>query len=86
MAPSQGTLAERWVASTATQVHESALGEEDEMATGSHGEAVDLRLDVDSLDGVLLQPSDINLDIEVTDAAIHQPDLRAVHSQLTCRR
>ena len=32
-------------------------------------EAVDLRLDIDALDGILLQPGDINFDIEMADVA-----------------
>ena len=36
---------------------------------GSHGESIDLGLDVDCLDGVLLQPSDIDFNVKVTDAA-----------------
>jgi hypothetical protein len=35
-----------------------------------HLESVDLGLDLDVLGGVGLQPCDVNLDIEVTDAAI----------------
>lgn len=38
------------------------------MSTGRHGESINLRLDVGCLDGGPLEPSDINLDIEVTDA------------------
>ena len=38
------------------------------MAAGGHGEAVNLGLDVDSLLGIRLEPSNINLDVEVTNA------------------
>lgn len=38
------------------------------MAAGGHGEAVNLGLDVDGLLGVRLEPSNINLDVEVTNA------------------
>ena len=39
------------------------------MATVSHGVAVDLGLDVDNRLRVLLQPRNVDLDIEVTDAS-----------------
>lgn len=39
------------------------------MAARRHGVAVDLGLDVDDLLGVGLQPGDIDLNIEVADAA-----------------
>lgn len=38
------------------------------MAAGGHGEAVNLGLDVDGLLGIRLEPSNINLDVEVTNA------------------
>lgn len=53
---------------TAAEVDESALGKENDVSAGGHGESVDLRLDVHSLDGVLLEPSDVDLDIKVADA------------------
>lgn len=64
----RSALTERWVAGTTTQVDESSLGEEDDVSAGSHGESVNLGLDVDVLDGVGLDPSDVDLDIEVADA------------------
>ena len=51
------------------QVDETTLGEEDDVAARGHGVAVNLGLDVDGLLGVRLQPGDIDLNIEVTDAA-----------------
>jgi hypothetical protein len=56
------------VAGGASQVDETALGEEDDVAARGHGEAVDLGLDVDSGRGVGLQPCNIDFDIKVTDA------------------
>lgn len=56
------------VASGASKVDETALSEEDDVTTISHGEAVDLGLHVDNLLSVRLQPSDIDLNIEMTDA------------------
>lgn len=38
------------------------------MSAGSHGVSVHLGFDVDGLNGVFLQPSDVNFDIKVTDA------------------
>lgn len=53
---------------TASQVDQSTLGEEDNVSAGSHGESVNLGLDVYALDGVGLEPSNVNLDVEVADA------------------
>jgi hypothetical protein len=50
------------------KVDETALGEEDDVTTVGHGEAVNLRLDLNSLLGVSLQPGDVDFDIEVTNA------------------
>ena len=55
---------------TTSEVDQSALSEENDVSAGGHGESVDLGFDVDCLDGVLLQPSDIDLDVKVTDAAM----------------
>jgi hypothetical protein len=59
---------ERWVAGGAAQVDETALGEEDDVASVGHGIAVDLRLDVRDRDGVGLEPGNVDLDVEVTNA------------------
>lgn len=61
---------ERGVTGTATQVDESALGEQDDVSARLHFVSVDLRLDLNVLGGVGLQPGDVNLDIEVTDAGL----------------
>jgi hypothetical protein len=53
----------------AAEVDETALGEEDNVAAGRHGEAVHLGLDVDGLGGVGLEPCDVDLDVKVTDAS-----------------
>lgn len=55
------------MASGTSQVDETALSEEDDVAAVLHEEAVDLGLDVLDAGSILLQPGDINLDIEVTD-------------------
>jgi hypothetical protein len=55
------------VSSGAPEVNEAAFGEEDNVPAGRHGEPVDLRFDVDRGHGVLLQPSDVNLNVKVTD-------------------
>ena len=38
------------------------------MTSAGHGEAVNLRLDIDDLLGIGLQPSNVDLNIKVTDA------------------
>jgi hypothetical protein len=50
-----------------SQVDETTLGEEDDVAAVLHQESVDLGLDVLDALGILLQPSDINLNVEVTN-------------------
>lgn len=62
----------------APEVDETSLGEEDDVASGRHGVTVDLGLDVGGLDGVGLDPGDVDLNVEVTDAAreeANQPEL-----------
>jgi len=53
----------------ASEVDQSTFGKEDDVAARGHGVSVDLRLNVDVLDGGLLQPSDINFDVEMSDVA-----------------
>lgn len=60
---------ERRVTGSAAEVDESTLGEQDDVSARLHGVSVHLGLDLDGLDGVLLEPCDVDLDIEVTDAA-----------------
>lgn len=57
------------MAGTAAEVDESALGEEDDVSARLHGESVNLGLDVDGLDGVGLEPCNVDLNVEVADAA-----------------
>ena len=52
-----------------TEVDQSTLSEEDDVSAGRHGESVDLGLDVDGLDGSLLEPVDVDLDVKVTNVA-----------------
>ena len=55
------------VSGSTSQVDETALGEEDDVAAVLHEESVDLGLDVLNAGRVLLQPGNVNLDIEVTN-------------------
>ena len=57
------------VASGASQVDETALSEKDDVAAVLHEVAVDLRLNAGDRLGVLLEPSNVDFDIEVTDVA-----------------
>jgi hypothetical protein len=52
-----------------SQVDETALGEEDDVAAAGHEVAVDLGLDVGDRLGVLLEPRNVDFDVEVTDVA-----------------
>lgn len=54
---------------SAAKVDETALGEEDDVAAGGEGVAVDLGLDVDDLLGDLLQAGDVDFNVKVADAA-----------------
>ena len=60
---------ERGVTGSTAQVDEAALSEEDNVTAAGHGETIHLGLNVDDLLGVGLQPGDIDLNIEVADAA-----------------
>lgn len=60
---------ERGVASGTAKVDETALGEEDDVTAVGHEVAVNLGLDVLVLLGVGLEPSDVNLDVKVTNVA-----------------
>lgn len=57
------------VASGAAQVDETALSEEDEVTAVVHEVAVDLGLDAGDRLGVLLEPGNVDFDVEVTDVA-----------------
>jgi len=61
---------ERRVSGTTSEVDQSTLGEKDDVSARLHLESVDLGLDLDVLGGVGLQPCDVNLDIEVTNAGL----------------
>ena len=56
-----------WVSSGASEVDEATFSEEDDVPARCHGEPIDLGLDVHDGLGVLLQPSDVDLNVEVTD-------------------
>jgi hypothetical protein len=60
---------ERGVTSGTSEVDETALGEEDDVAAAGHEEAVDLGLDVGDGFSVLLEPRNVDFDVEVTDVA-----------------
>jgi len=60
---------ERGVASGASQVDQATLSQENDVVARGESEAVDLGLDVDVGDSVLLQPSDVQLNVKVTNVA-----------------
>ena len=51
------------------KVDKTTLGEEDDVTAGRHEETVNLGLDVLDRGGVLLQPGNVDLNVEVTDVA-----------------
>lgn len=51
------------------KVDETTLGEEDEVTAIGHRVAINLGLDVHALSGVLLQPCNVDLNIEVANAS-----------------
>ncbi|CUG90010.1 unnamed protein product [Bodo saltans] len=53
----------------AAKVDEAALGEQDDVAAGGHGVAVNLGLDLAVGNGVGLQPADLDLSVEVANVA-----------------
>lgn len=55
--------------SSATQVDETTLSEEDNVSARLEGVSVNLRLDVRVLSSVGLEPSDVDLNVEVTNVA-----------------
>lgn len=57
----------RRVACRAAEVDQASRSEEDDVATRRHGVAVDLRLDILDRFGILGEPGNVNLDIEMTD-------------------
>lgn len=58
---------ERGVASGTAQVDETSLGQKDDVSAAGHQVPVNLGLDVLDALGVLLQPSDIDLNVEVAN-------------------
>lgn len=57
------------VAGGTAKVDETTLGEKDDVTAVGHQEAVNLRLDVLDGLGVLLEPGNVDLNVEVTDVA-----------------
>jgi hypothetical protein len=55
------------VTSGTSQVDETSLSEKNDMASALHEEAVNLGLDVLHAFGILLQPGNVNLNIEVAN-------------------
>ena len=53
--------------SSTTKVDKAAFGEENYVAAAVHEVAVDLGLDVLDRFGILLQPRDVDLDVEMSD-------------------
>ena len=64
----------------AAEVHEAAAREHDELLAVGEDELIDQLLDVDLFDlGVLLEPLDLDLAVEVTDVAEDGAVLHALH-------
>lgn len=61
---------ERRVASSTAKVDETTLSKEDDVTAVGHEETVNLGLDVLDRAGVGLEPSNVNLDIEVTNVCL----------------
>src|ERR1700761_3271551 len=57
------------MASRASQVDQTAFSEQDDVSAVGHQESIHLRLDGDLVLRVLLQPPNINLNVEVTNVA-----------------
>lgn len=55
------------MAGSTSQVDKTTLSKEDDVAAVLHKESVDLRLDVLHALGVLLQPCNVDFDVEVTN-------------------
>lgn len=61
---------ERRVASSTAKVDKTTLSKEDDVTAVGHEETVNLGLDVLDRAGVGLEPSNVNLDIEVTNVCL----------------
>lgn len=59
----------RRVTVSASQVDETTISKEDDVSSAGHGISVNLRLDVDVLLCVGLEPGDVDFDIEVSNVA-----------------
>lgn len=64
------------MASRTAEVDETTLSEEDDVTSILHGVTIDLRLDVDDLGGVLLQPCNVDFNVKVSNAAQFQEKSR----------
>jgi hypothetical protein len=54
----------------APKVHETTLSEKNDVSARGHCVTVDLRLNIDRLFGICLQPGNIDLNIEVANTAM----------------
>ena len=52
------------------------------MTARGHRVAVNLRLDVNDLNGVLLEPSNVDLDVEVTNAIMHIRSMSSINHSM----
>ena len=52
------------------------------MTARGHRVAVNLRLDVNDLNGVLLKPSNVDLDVEVTNAIMHIRSMSSINHSM----
>lgn len=50
------------------QVNKSTFCEKNNVTATSHGKSIDLRLDIDVLYSILLQPGNVDLNVKVTNA------------------
>lgn len=57
------------MAGSTAKVDKTTFGQKDNMVAVLHLEAVDLGLDVDTLDGVSLEPGNVNFNVKVTNVA-----------------
>lgn len=52
------------------KVDKTTLSKQNDMPAGRHGEAVNLRFDIDDLLCILLQPSNVDFNIEMADTGV----------------
>lgn len=60
------------VTSGTAEVDKTSFSEENDVTFVGHGVTVDLGLHIGDGDGIGLEPGDIDLDVEVTDAVVHK--------------